>query len=412
MNDPHSSNTSSNLTQEVIENLKIAASNMSGSSRRKFQAEMTIRYCEGNARKAEELIGWSRDSVQKGLHEIRTGIVCLNGNATFSGKKRWEDKHPEAAQALWDLAQAHSQQDPTFRTTIAFTRLTAKEAISQLIAMGFDHEILPSPSSMADILNRNGYRLRTVIKAKPLKKIPETDAIFTNIKEHDKDALIALESNELARISVDCKATVKIGDYSRGGMTRGDNLALDHDMGCEEKYTPFGVVNEDTGDFFIFFGSSYKTSDFIVDGLYRWWENQDYEFRSSVKKIQIKVDNGPESSGTRTQFLSRIIEFSDYTNTEIQLLYYPPYHSKYNPIERCWGVLEKHWNGAKLINYESMIQWAESMTWKGIHPIIELTDKVYEKGISITKKAMRFIEERLIRNPVLPKWDILIKPAI
>jgi hypothetical protein len=68
-----------------------------------------------------------------------------------------------------------------------------------------------------------------------------------------------------------------------------------------------------------------------------------------LRNIQIKVDNGPESSGVRTQFLKRMVEFADHTRKIVQLLYYPPYHSKYNPIERCWGILEQHWNGAKLM---------------------------------------------------------------
>jgi hypothetical protein len=71
---------------------------------------------------------------------------------------------------------------------------------------------------------------------------------------------------------MDCKASVKIGEYSRGGKTRGDNKAADHDMGCTEKYTPFGVVDEDSGQLHIAFGSSAKTSDFIMDSLYDWWE--------------------------------------------------------------------------------------------------------------------------------------------
>jgi hypothetical protein len=62
------------------------------------------------------------------------------------------------------------------------------------------------------------------------------------------------------------------------------------------------------------------------------------------------------------------IEFTDYIGKPIRLLYYPPYHSKYNLVERCWGILEKHWNGAKLIDAETMLEWAKSMTWKGINP--------------------------------------------
>jgi hypothetical protein len=212
-------------------------------------------------------------------------------------------------------------------------------------------------------------------------------------------------------LSIDCKATVNIGEYSRGGRTRGDNQAVDHDMGCQEKYTPFGIVNEDTGELQLTFGSSAKTSDFIVDALHAWWEQRSPDERNALTLLQIKTDNGPESSGRRTQFLKRMVQFADLIGTPIQLLYYPPYHSKYNPVERCWGIMEKHWNGAKLIDVETMLAWAKSMTWKGIHPVVALSRDVYEKGVSVSKKAMQAVEARLTRNPMLPKWDILISPV-
>ena len=124
------------------------------------------------------------------------------------------------------------------------------------------------------------------------------------------------------------------------------------------------------------------------------------------------MDNGPESSGVRTQFLKCIVEFCDATNKPIQLLYYPPYHSKYNPIERCWGILEMHWNGTLLSSVDVMTEWAKTMLWKGINPIVETSMVVYKKGISLTKLAMKAVEKRLKRNPKLPKWDIFIEPNL
>jgi transposase len=105
-----------------------------------------------------------------------------------------------------------------------------------------------------------------------------------------------------------------------------------------------------------------------------------------------------------------MVDFTDEIGKPIHLLYYPPYHSKYNPIERCWGILERHWNGAKLTDTLTMLLWAWSMTWKGFNPIVKLNLKTYKKGISLTKKAMRAVERRLERNPLLPKWDILLRP--
>ncbi len=211
---------------------------------------------------------------------------------------------------------------------------------------------------------------------------------------------------------MDCKATVNIGEFSRGGKTRGDHKACDHDLGVKEKYIPCGIVDEHTGQLRIRFGSSYKTSDFIVDALQGWWEALDAVQQRELERVQIKMDNGSESSGVRTQFLHRMVQFTDCIGKEIQLLYYPPYHSKYNPIERCWGILELHWNGTKLDTVDTMFWWARSMTWKGLHPVVELTNKVYEKGVALSKAAMRAVEQRLERDPLLPKWDILIRPAL
>lgn len=406
MNEPNIISESS-LSPDHIKDICLAAANMHGSERRAFMAEMTLKHCEGNARKAEAVFGWGRNTVEKGLGEKRTGIICLGAQSASSGRIRWEERETKAAEELRRLAEAHSQQDPTFRSTAAYTRLTAEAALIALGEKGFADGQLPSPSSMANILNRMGYRLRKVVKAKPLKKIKETDAIFENIKEKDRQA----ESiGNVRRLSMDCKATVKIGDFSRGGQTRGDNRACDHDFGCTEKYVPCGIVDEDSGRLHICFGSSCKTSDFIVDTLESWWSDLDVREQRTISQIQLKMDNGPESSGVRTRFLSRMADFSKETGKPVQLLYYPPYHSKYNPIERCRGILEIHWNGARLTDSETMLEWAGSMTWKGLKPVIKISKKIYEKGISLTKSAMRSVEKFLERNPLLPKWDILINP--
>jgi hypothetical protein len=212
-------------------------------------------------------------------------------------------------------------------------------------------------------------------------------------------------------LSIDCKATVHIGEVSRGGLTRGDYKACDHDLGLKEKYVPCGIVDEESGQLHITFGSSYKTSDFIVDALEAWWARLDQAEQVAMTRLQIKMDNGPESSGRRTQFLYRMVTWCDAIGKPIQLLYYPPYHSKYNPIERCWGILELHWNGTKLVDVETMLEWAKTMTWKGIQPVVELSQQVYQKGITLSKRLMRAVEARLERHPELLNWDILIRPA-
>jgi Rhodopirellula transposase DDE domain len=171
------------LSPSQIADLRLAASQMSGPKRRAFEAEMALKHCGGKPLLAEILFGWGRQTVARGLAERRTGILCLGAQSAFSGRKRWEERHPQVAEALRQLAEAHAQQDPTFRTSVTYTRLTAQAALQALSAQGYSAEQLPSPSTMAEVLNRMGFRLRKVVKAKPQKKIKETDAIFDNIKK-------------------------------------------------------------------------------------------------------------------------------------------------------------------------------------------------------------------------------------
>lgn len=209
---------------------------------------------------------------------------------------------------------------------------------------------------------------------------------------------------------MDCKATVKLGAFSRSGKTRGEYKASDHDFGGTEHYIPCGILEEDTAQLAVTFGSSAKTSDFLVDTLTAWWQGLRVQEQRAIDRVQLKMDNGPESSGVRTQFLYRMVQLVDTIGKPIQLLYDPPYHSKYNPIERCWGILELHWNGTQLHDVKTMLEWAQSMTWKGIKPRVELSRNVYAKGVTRSKTAMQAVEARLERNPLLPKWDILIHP--
>jgi hypothetical protein len=156
---------------------------MTGATRRAFEAERALKYCEGNPLQAERPFGWSRRTVELGLAERRSAIVCLGAHAACSGRKRWEDQHPDVASSLRPLAESHAQQAPTFRTTLADTRLTAKAAREALRAQGFGEHQRPAPSPRAEVRNRLGFRLRTVLKAKPQKQMAQTDAIFANLEK-------------------------------------------------------------------------------------------------------------------------------------------------------------------------------------------------------------------------------------
>src|SRR5262249_16289325 len=142
------------------------------------------------------------------------------------------------------------------------------------------------------------------------------------------------------------------------------------------------------------------TSDAWVDALKLWWLPA-RDALEPIKRRVIYLDNGPKNSGRRTQFLKRMVEFADWSGLEVRLVYYPPYHSKYHPIERCWSALEKKWGGALLNSLPVILEQARRMTWLGKHPQVECLQGDYPEGVRLSKKEMKPYEARLERSKTL-----------
>jgi hypothetical protein len=365
------------LTKQHKTTIKDAAKKLTGAKRREFQAQVSIDYLNSKPHLAEKIFGWDRKTVALGLNELRSGVVCID-DFKARGNKKTEEKIPQLEIDIVSLAEPESQIDPKFQTAFKYTRVTAKAMREALITKkGWNHEELPCEKTISNILNRLGFRLRRVQKAKPLKKVSATDAIFDNLDEINT---ASDQREDSLRISIDTKAKVDLCDSSRGGTSRCRKAvkADDHDMGLKDKLAPFGILNMMTGLLTVIFGISFETSDFIVDCLEQWWDDNK-ELYSHIKQLVINLDNGPQNSSHRTQFMKRMIEFADKNNLEIMLAFYPPYHSKYNPIERCWGILENHWSGTLLNTLEITLEWAKTMTWKGFSPVIKLIETTYQK---------------------------------
>ncbi len=158
-------------------------------------------------------------------------------------------------------------------------------------------------------------------------------------------------------------------------------------------------------------GNSSETSDFIVDCLNLWWDTNKGKY-IKIEELVINLDNGPSQMSGRTQFLKRMIEFSKIINLPIHLVYYPPYHSKYNSIEHFFGGLERYWNGSILDSIDTALYWASNVVWRKLNPIVKFIDKVYPTGVKLTKKQMKVFEKHIHRSKHLPKWDVWITPNI
>lgn len=215
---------------------------------------------------------------------------------------------------------------------------------------------------------------------------------------------LADETDGVLRISMDAKATIKIGPYSRGGYSRCNVQASDHDFKPDGLLKLFGINAPALDENYMYFTESHITPDFMVDALESFWSM--IKKRFNLHTLVINLDNGPENNSRRSQFIKRLVGFGKSEMINISLVYYPPYHSKYNPIERVWGVLENHWKGELLNKTEKVLGLCRTMTWKGENPIVKFVKGVYQTGVRLSKSAMNELENRIIRIPGIEKWAV------
>ena len=223
---------------------------------------------------------------------------------------------------------------------------------------------------------------------------------------------LADQADDVLRISMDAKAIVKVGPFARGGKSRVQVDAADHDFPPKATVTPLGILLPTSDELFVYGVTSKVTSDCLVDRIVQWWETVRERF-AHINTLGINLDNGPENHSRRTQFMQRLVEFVRQYHVGVRLASYPPSHSKYNPSERCGGILANHWNGALLDSIEAVLAFPRTMTWNGVHPIVELVTTTYQTGVKLSKEAMGRVEAQLQRLPHLEKWfvDIASPPS-
>ena len=303
------------LSPKIKQIIKYASSLIKSVDKRAFMANVARQFCNNSPRLAESHFGWNRHAVQLRQHKLRTRIICYD-NYLASGRKKAEVSQPQVEKDIHSLVEPHSQVDPKMKNTFAYTRLTAVDLRQQLIdEKNWQNEELPCERSFNNILNRMGYLLHRVQKSKPPKKKSAQTQFFDNLHKVNQEAD---QCDKTLRISIDCKATVNLGNFSGNGVTRGQTAvqALDHDMAIKNKMIPFGILNMHTDQLYILFGHSHKTSDFICDGIEKWWGDVRDTY-PDINELVINLDNGPESSGQRTQFMARMQAFSSMTGLRV-----------------------------------------------------------------------------------------------
>lgn len=348
-----------------------------------------------------KLLGISRPLLDKCIR-IAKGESNLSPSIETRGRKKITETFPDLKNDLEEIIKNSTFTDPHFATEEQYIELTLDVIMEKLINIDKYKLKHPGRSTVADLLNKMDYKLKTVKRVKPLKKIEKTDTIFENVNKKKEEAF---QGENTGLISIDTKDKVLIGPYSRKGKSRTLVEAVDHEL-TNRCLTPFGILDIKNNQPYFYNFINKPTSSAIVDCI------DDYLSDKNYKKLVILLDNGPDNSGCRTAFIKDIIDLSIKYNIEIELVYYPPYHSKYNPVERLWSRLERIWNGFLLTTEEMCNNFMRNLTWMGNKAKVQFITKKYEKGIKYTKKYMTELENKYVkRNKDIPKYSLVISPS-
>ena len=290
----------------------------------------------------------------------------------FRGRKKIEDKFPEIKNQIRDILNNYEYTDSHFKTEALFVDLSLKNLRNELIQRyDYTEENCPCKSTLSRLLNDLGYKIQKVKKTKVLDKVPETDAIFENINETKQ--FITKSSDDVAVISIDDKNRKKIGNISDNGYSWFSRQALDHDTNFNCTVVPFGILDLKTNETFVYCNKGSSTANFKVDCIENYLVNKQKKY--NIKRLIIFLDNGPENSSRRTLWMKCLIDLANKYNVSIELVYYPPYHSKYNPIERYWARLQLSWSGLIINTVDKLIEIINKVNCKGVNTQATLVNK-------------------------------------
>lgn len=201
----------------------------------------------------------------------------------------------------------------------------------------------------------------------------------------------------------------KIGKFSDNGMTWINIKALDHDTIFKYAIKPFGILDLKTNEVFVTCTPHSSTAEFKVDYIEKYiiQKNQ----KCKLKKLLIFLDNGPENSSKRRLWLKQLTKLSIKYNIIIELVYYPPYCSKYNKIERVCARIQIEWRRITIDSLEILLDSINKITWLGKKIKGFLSNKKYKSGIKISDYEVETeINPHIIREEGLEKWSLVITP--
>lgn len=389
---------------ELEATMKWLYESLNEKDRRRYAGIEALKLGPGGRNYIAGVLGGSRRTVSKGAREV-SGLSCREVEARIrqpgGGRKDYQTQWPDLDTPFRAVLRDHTAGDP-MDDTVRWTNLSLEEIAT---ALWEDHDLQVSKSVVRQWLKKHGYRRRKAQKKRTMKQVTHRNEQFENIAR----LKAAYEAAGNPIISLDTKKKEYLGPFYREGRlyTVEEVHAYDHDFNsfAEGVVIPHGLYDVRQNIGYLHLGTSHDTSEFACDSFRHWWYTYGQKNYPRATSILVLCDGGGSNNARHYLFKQDLQALADEIGLEIRLAHYPPYCSKYNPIEHrlfphvtraCQGVL---FTGLQVVK----ALMAKTQTHTGLKVFVQIIDKVYKTG---RKVAADFKENmRIVFDALLPQWN-------
>jgi hypothetical protein len=384
--------------------MKALYDSLSEKDRRRYAGIEALKLGQGGRNYIAQVLGCSRRTVTKGAKEI-SGLpgreVEQRIREPGAGRKPYPMQWAEIDQKFLAVLHDHTAGDP-MNEQVRWTNLTLGE-IGQ--ALRADHGITVSKQVVRQLLRKHHYRRRQAQKKITMREVPLRNAQFEKIQRLRAD--YAATGDPI--LSMDSKKKEHLGNFYRAGKlyTLEELRTYDHDFTSfdEGVIIPHSLYDVGLNVGYIQLGTSHDTSELAIESLRRWWHNHGCQRYPHSRRLLLLCDGGGSNDARHYLFKHDLQKLADELGLEIRIAHYPPYTSKYNPIEHrlfphvtraCQGVI---FTSVALV--QELMEKTHTQT--GLHVFVQILDQVYETGRKVAadfKKTMR-----IVFDEILPQWN-------
>ena len=365
--------------------------------------------------------GFSYREVSKNMrtstHTLQNGLRELNSEGNLyagrirregAGRKSELPRHPEWRQAIVEIIEPHTAGLPQDEDVV-WISLSVTQIRDELAKAG--HDI--SRYHVRQILDSLGLRERSFRKDLPMKEVKDRNEQFERI------AFVREKAEEIGIpiISIDTKKKEMIGNFKREGkaLSNGPLRALDHDFSTfsDGQIVPHGIYDVTANVGYMTLGTSHDTSKFVCDNIERVWTEHLGKLYPDAHTLVILCDGGGSNSSSHRIVKQELMGLADRIGIKLLVVHYPPYCSKFNPIEhRLFSQITRSWSGAPLMSLKNAADRAAmTTTKKGLTVKVHINSDNYDIKRPIDESYHKRLARQVVFAPELGKWNYLVKPA-